>query len=195
MKIEFKNYQLEVEERILISKCNVCAEGKIIELKGRNGVGKSTLINSMMSSAYQGEIIIDEQVISPKANNVISFIPQQPVFIEGSNLGYHLKIHKIDASLGQQFLNEFDKDITLKSNISELSGGQRQIVNLMLGLLKKSSYLVIDEPFNFLSTANMEKIKTKIYADQRPCLIVTHNNNMQADCSLTIEKRVITCQD
>lgn len=197
MKLEFNNYQLKVEERILISKCSQVVEGSLIELSGRNGAGKSSLLKSLYNLNYEGKVCIDGIDIKKDKGfkSKISFISQEPEFIEGSSVNYHLKIHKINRKQAETFINGFDQSINLKSNISKLSGGQRQIINIMLGLFKSSKYLVIDEPFNYLSKGNIEKLKKIIIKDGRPCVIVTHNNQVEVDAKIKIEMRELVCVD
>lgn len=197
MKLEFNNYQLKVEERILISKCSQVVEGSLIELSGRNGAGKSSLLKSLYNLNYEGQVCIDGVDIKKDKDfkSKISFISQEPEFIEGSSINYHLKIHKINRKQAEPFINCFDQSINLKSNISKLSGGQRQIINIMLGLFKDSKYLVIDEPFNYLSKDNIEKLKRIIIKDERPCVIVTHNNQVEVDAKIKIEMRELVCVD
>lgn len=77
-----------------------------------------------------------------------------------------------------------DLENTQAGSLGEgLSGGQRQVVNIISGLVNDSKILILDEPTNALD-GDLKKTVLEIiqrFKDYKKCIIViTHDKDMDA---------------
>lgn len=133
-------------------------KGKVTCLVGRNGVGKSTLLRSIMGliDTPAGSILLDQQELIKKtpyerARMGIGYVPQgreifpQLTVYENLRLGLEpIKGKgKIDESIYELFpiLKEF-----LSRKGGDLSGGQQQQLAIARALVSHPKILILDEP-------------------------------------------------
>lgn len=196
MILKLIDVSLQVPEKILIDKSSIEISFDRLQLAGRNGVGKSTLLHSIYMGSYQGSITLDGMELNDQRKNskMISYVPQDKEFVEQSSVKYNFKVHDIDPQKALEFVSKFDSSILLTNNISKLSGGQRQIINIAIGFLKTSVLLILDEPFNNLSVKNRMILEEMMNLETRPIVYVSHlNPNIRSEV-IVIEKRGIVWQ-
>ena len=137
-------------------------QGEMICLIGRNGVGKTTLLKSLISllAPRRGEIIFNGDLVNRKpphqrARSGIAYVPQGREIIpyltveENLQLGLEAlpgglaKHKKIDELVYELFpvLKQF-----LARKGGDLSGGQQQQLAIARALLGKPKLLLLDEP-------------------------------------------------
>ncbi|MEQ8156688.1 MAG: ABC transporter ATP-binding protein [Clostridiaceae bacterium] len=128
-------------------------EGKITCILGINGVGKSTLLKSIMGliPVNSGEILIDGERIGPEVYNKISMVPD--VYIHYRNMTIEEIFNFMDI-----FYKNWDMDkayrmleyfrLSKEKKISELSKGGAARVKIITGFAQNSKYLLLDEPFS-----------------------------------------------
>jgi len=65
----------------------------------------------------------------------------------------------------------------IKSKANQLSGGEKRLVEILLVLYSKASYLLLDEPFNGLSPIHKESIKNliKSKANNKGIIVTDHD--------------------
>jgi ABC-type lipopolysaccharide export system ATPase subunit len=155
--LEFDN------KRILNGAFIECTVGEVIGLFGRNGTGKSCLLRIMYGTLQaEKNVRIDAKSIRNGFENgtPIAYLPQQ-YFVPGtltvSKVLYHYKI-----SL-QKFLSEIP---SLKSDINSkvvnLSGGNRRILEIYVVLNCSNKFILLDEPFTYLSPITVETVQQLI---------------------------------
>jgi ABC-type multidrug transport system fused ATPase/permease subunit len=173
-KIEFKNIYFKYKNTdVILNNFNLKLElntQKIIGIKGISGRGKSTLVKLLIKIyKYDGDILIDDINIEDietdyLRKNIIYVNQNSKLFdkkiIENIYYGCNEKQNKECKILLDKIL-EFEKIKKLFKNIDFynynaghggelLSGGQRQILNLINGFIVPSKIVILDEPTNAL---------------------------------------------
>lgn len=128
-------------------------EGKITCILGINGVGKSTLLKSIMGliPINSGEILIDGEKIGEETYNKISMIPDVNIHYRKMNIEEIFNFMEIfyknwDMDKAYSMLDYFK--LSKEKKISELSKGNIARVKLIIGFAQNSKYLLLDEPFS-----------------------------------------------
>jgi len=147
----------------------------IIIIIGPNGAGKTTLFRTIMglTNIYSGKILFDGKDITGMPTNKIvklgvSYVPQRGSFFEKltvkENLligGYLLKKDEREP-LMEDVLKLFPvlarKDY-INRKASRLSGGERRMLAIAMGLMKKPKSMLLDEPTEGL----MPKLTMEVY--------------------------------
>jgi len=137
---------------------------QITVIVGPNGSGKSTLLKTIagLTTLYQGSISLDGRRISGLAPHQIArlgiaYLPQTESTFTRLTVAENFKM--AGYTVGRQDYDErLEKALTLfpkltsymKSKVSNLSGGERQMVAMAMALLRKPNTIMFDEP-----TANL----------------------------------------
>jgi ABC-2 type transport system ATP-binding protein len=132
--------------------------GELVAVIGPNGAGKTTLL-----SILAGIQDPDEGTIS-KAPSEIGWVPQQAALYGkltvAENLRLFARLEKrpdpeavVDRMLEQTGLRDRAAD-----QVAVLSGGNRQRVNIAIGLLAEPEVLLLDEPSAALDPRQREKL-------------------------------------
>lgn len=177
MKIEMKDiYKSFGKNNVLKGVDFTLNDGEIHALVGENGAGKSTLMNilSGVLSKDKGEILIDGKEVDISDTNVakkygISFIHQElsdwPELTVMDNIFINNEIKNgifLDKAKMRkkciELLERFDLDINPKTKVSELSVGQRQMMEIAKANLNKVNVLILDEPTSALTNNEIDKL-------------------------------------
>lgn len=174
--------------------------GVIIGFKGLSGRGKSTIMKILlrMHPAKNGSVYIDNvdiEKISPDyIRQNITYVSQNGKLFDrvvAENMVYGCS-HPDTCSAELRQVLQYPKirglfeSIDLKGKLAgnlgeNLSGGQRQVVNIIAGLVNPSKILVLDEPTNALDPALKQEVMRLIrnYASKKNAvLIITHDKDM-----------------
>lgn len=102
---------------------------------------------------------------------------------------YQQTIDEFDAINGNDFENVIDKKLNLinlikhkNSMISELSGGQFKLIQVIKAMLLNPSLIIMDEPDGFLDFGNLNSLKDLINSHKGTMLIITHNRYLLNHC-------------
>jgi branched-chain amino acid transport system ATP-binding protein len=140
---------------------------RITVIVGPNGSGKSTLLKTIagLTSIYQGQVMLDDQVITRRppheiARLGIAYLPQtestftQLTVTENFKMaGYTVKAEEFQDRK-KKALEIFPKlSAYMNTKVSHLSGGERQMVAMSMALLRAPNTILFDEP-----TANLAPI-------------------------------------
>jgi ABC-type bacteriocin/lantibiotic exporter with double-glycine peptidase domain len=175
---------------------------KIIGMTGKSGRGKSTFVKLMLKiyRLTSGNIYIDDVNINDIDPD---YIRKNIVYINQSgklfdkvvidNMLYacdddEICKDRLEEIMSYEKIRDLYKNVDLNSNESgslgeNLSGGQRQIVNLINGLVHPSKILILDEPTNALD-GELKRTVIKLIRDfkkYKKCIfIITHDSEMNS---------------
>ena len=137
---------------------------EIVAIIGKSGSGKSTflrLVAGIISRKYTGKIkIIGRSRVLNK--DKIGFVPQELSFIPDLSIEDNIKIAGLNLGIGES--DSITKAIKLMEMLklsedihkkpTELSGGQKVRLNIILSFLHDPKILILDEPFVGLDFEN-----------------------------------------
>jgi len=159
-----------IEKNQVLKSINLTVpEGQFVTIIGGNGAGKSTLFNIINGNLFptSGSIFIDGTDIERKSHSaraaMIARVYQDPNFgvcpdltiaenmaLANSRGKWSLlqwAIRKKDITFFEEKLAEFDLGLEnmLRKKASLLSGGQRQVLTLIMATMQKPKLLLLDE--------------------------------------------------
>jgi len=166
----------------LFSDINIdLREGEAVELRGRNGAGKTTIIKRLLGSTeptvFAGELSLDpqlrianyEQEVSPDYFNLTL-----KDAIERTYLARDLKINetKIRGLMHDYLFTETDGHVP----VAKLSGGQKARLQIIAMLANEPQLLILDEPTNHLDLPSIEELETALGKYSGAILYVSHDD-------------------
>ncbi|WP_195999851.1 ATP-binding cassette domain-containing protein [Clostridium sp. 1001271B_151109_B4] len=102
---------------------------------------------------------------------------------------YQEALDSFEAINGDDFENMIDKKLNLIElikykdlNISELSGGEFKLIQVIKSMLTNPDLLIMDEPDVFLDFTNLNALKNLINSHKGTTLIITHNRYLLNHC-------------
>jgi ABC-2 type transport system ATP-binding protein len=168
----FKDLSLDLESGLLHA------------LHGKNGVGKSVLLN-ILSRKIDSDAIITGEIVADSVELISQQFDQtlapQFTFLENLQFGslkrFPHPFRRLKKPSLDKLLEPFHIDINLP--VCKLSGGQRQILALLLKLQQRPSLLLLDEPTATLDEQNalmvFEFLKT---LKEITLLVVCHDRDL-----------------
>jgi ABC-2 type transport system ATP-binding protein len=134
------------------------ATGELVGIIGPNGAGKTTLL-----SILAGVLDPDEGELSQSGLDV-GWVPQQPALYSklsvAENLRLFARLEKVsdpEAAVARM-LEQTALGDRADEEVGRLSGGNRQRVNIAIGLLAEPSVLLLDEPSASLDPRQRERL-------------------------------------
>jgi len=100
-----------------------------------------------------------------------------------------LALDTFDSMDGNNFENTINKQLNLANlmklkdlNVSDLSGGEFKLIQVMKEMLSRPDLMIMDEPDVFLDFENLNALKRLINAHKGMLLVVTHNRYLLNHC-------------
>ena len=160
-KLEVDSVQLEFDGRKILSDIYLkCETGNITGLLGRNGQGKTCLMQIIYGVLKTEKIVrIDDlvQYEAFKKPNLISYCPQFNFIPRLLSVKRVFKDFDLDY---KPFIQAFPEFLVLnKSSVNSLSAGERRLIEIYIIIKSKSLFGMLDEPFTNLSPIQIEKVK------------------------------------
>ena len=159
-------------------------EGEAVELRGRNGAGKTTIIKALLGDPapryFAGELELDPKVrIGIYEQEVSHEYFELPLHdaIEKMYLDKNLSINetKIRGLMSDYLFTEGDGQVPIK----RLSGGQKARFQLIAMLANDPQLLILDEPTNHLDLPSIEELENALERYNGAILYVSHDSYFQ----------------
>jgi lipoprotein-releasing system ATP-binding protein len=185
-------------------------KGEFLTMVGKSGSGKSTLLYclSTMDTDYEGEILIDNNLITGKKQNELAALRNRSI---GFVFQFHYLLPEFSClknimlpalKLGKYTFKEIEnnayeklslldlKDQALKP-ASKLSGGQQQRVAIARALINEPQIIMCDEPTGNLDSKNAQIVfdifKQLTHQNNQTIIAVTHDTDFAKASDRTIE--------
>jgi ATPase subunit of ABC transporter with duplicated ATPase domains len=177
--------------------------GEKIGLMGRNGVGKTTLLNALLASSpntpeselrqtslYDGPLIDEGKVLFGHEASV-GYFPQDHRTLIEPGVTIMDWLRQFDPSVSNEELRGllgqmlFQKDEALKRT-EVLSGGEAARVLFCKLMLLKPNILVFDEPTNHLDLESINALNIALQRYQGTVLLVTHDHDLMDEVATRI---------
>jgi len=184
-------------------------DGEIVVLLGRNGVGKSTTLKSIMGiqPCKTGKIIFNGEDITRStpdhiARKGISMIPEDRRIIPNLTVYENLKLGMLvrgkSVNIKETLEMAFHYFPKLKERLSQmgesLSGGEQQMLTTARGLVANPRLMMIDEPTEGLAPLIVEEIWAmlkKLHDNRVTILLVEQNYEMSLKLSSNLRAYIL----
>jgi branched-chain amino acid transport system ATP-binding protein len=147
----------------------VLAPGESVSIIGRNGVGKSTLLATVMghTTLHQGEITLNGQSVGQmpihqRARLGLGYVPQEREIFPSLSVRENLEIGARPGDWNEERLFELFPNLRERSRHAgnHLSGGEQQMLAIARALMTNPSVLLMDEPTEGLAPVIVEALTT-----------------------------------
>ncbi len=176
--------------------------GEIVALIGPNGGGKSSLVRGLVSLAdWTGEGAVFDEPLRASGLSIATK-SKMGVTFQGRGLHGHWRVRDMLDLVRVVFRGQGDIDALArrlgildlsKRRIMDLSGGERQLLEIVMALGHEPDFLIADEPSAQLDAAHRTEVRSVIAQSARRgagVLWITHDA-----AELEIADRVYACQD
>jgi ABC-2 type transport system ATP-binding protein len=151
------------------------AAGEKVAVIGPNGAGKTTLLQILAGALEptSGRVSLDA--------GDVGWVPQHPALYGKLSVAENLRLFArlervpdVDRTV-ERMLEQTDLRERAGDEVSRLSGGNRQRVNIALGLLAEPAVLLLDEPSASLDPRQRERLWQFLSALGTTVLFSTHD--------------------
>lgn len=170
--LEIDSVWLEYEGRKILQSIYLQIEaGRITGLLGRNGTGKSCLMQIIYGprNAQNKSVRLNKRYIEGAAyrqNGLMAYLPQHQ-FVPGAlRVKEVYQLFDVDWSVAAPFFPLIDSK--LNQRFRDLSGGERRLLETILIVLMPARFALLDEPFSNLSPLHVDQLKRLILQQKGP---------------------------
>ena len=181
--LEIKKLNKSFDNKEILKNINLkLKHGRIIGLLGKNGAGKTTiikLINDLLTPT-SGEILVNGKKIGVETKKIISYLPERTYLNKQMKVSEVLSFFKdfydnFDIEKAKKLLIDLDLDIN--QNLSKMSKGMQEKVQLVLVMSRNADLYILDEPLGGVDPATRDYILDTIlsnFSENASVIISTH---------------------
>jgi len=191
--LEMRHVSAGYGETVVIEDIDLTLRpGECISVIGRNGVGKTTLLSTVMghTTRHTGEILLGGKALNGmpsfrRALAGIGFVPQEREIFPSLSVRENLEV----AARPGQWTHDrvFELFPRLKERLNnmgnQLSGGEQQMLSIARALLTNPNVLLMDEPTEGLAPVLVETLTTvlaRLRAESALSIILVEQNSRVA---------------
>jgi len=153
-------------------------KGQLNRLEGESGSGKTTLLKILLG-LYPRDISLSGGVsFAPSDSQLFNISIYENIAIANDKITKELCISMAQKLGIADWINSLPEGLDTIINESNLSGGQRQMINNMRALLTEQPVIIMDEPFSALDKDREKSLLTVIneLCKDKIILITSHSN-------------------
>ncbi|MGN0485400.1 MAG: ABC transporter ATP-binding protein [Lachnospiraceae bacterium] len=193
-KIEVRNVGKNFGDQKVVQNVSFDMEsGKIYGLIGRNGSGKTVLMQCIAGfmKPTTGEIFCNGKQIGKEMKMLerMGFILNEPGFLSDEsgyrNLHYLAQIRRIaDKKMIREAMVQVGLDPDSKKHVGNYSLGMRQRLAIAQAIMEQPDILLLDEPMNALDEDGVEQMRELFLQlrKQGKLILMTSHNREDIDC-------------
>jgi branched-chain amino acid transport system ATP-binding protein len=172
------------------------AAGESISVIGRNGVGKTTLLATVMghTTLHRGEVALAGKSLArvpvhQRALLGLGFVPQEREIFPSLSVRENLEVAARPGHWTQERVFELFPNLKarLANKGNQLSGGEQQMLSIARALLTNPSVLLMDEPTEGLAPVIVEALQAVLLrlreAGGLSIVLVEQNSRVALDFS------------
>ena len=195
LKLQQVSFAYEKEKYVLKDVDILFAKGSKTAIIGRNGSGKTTIINLLtrMYEPTSGKIMLGTEDISelplPEYRNMVSVVSQQ-IYLFNDTIRNNICLYKrvddviVEEACKDSGLEDFIKEVSLDyvvgQNGAMLSGGQKQKIALARALIHDKPIVIFDEATSNTDAYSEQQINglldTKL--KEKTVIVITHKKDI-----------------
>ena len=177
--IRFENVAKEYDDKLLYEKLNFdLPRGGIVGIVGPNGAGKTTLFRMICGQEQpnQGKITIGETVkLGYMEQSRLSLDPNKTVYDVISGGQDVVKLGRREVN-GRAFVGRFNfTGPDQQKAVSELSGGERNRLQLALLIREEANVILLDEPTNDLDVNTLRALEEALGDFPGCAVVISHD--------------------
>ncbi len=169
--------------------------GEFIFILGENGSGKSTILKLILGAlrADSGEVLYNACKFKDTNERArkIGYVPQSGGIDQEMSpndmLDFIGKSHRIPQDVlkkrKEELIDSLGIGDILYRQAKKLSGGQKQLINIALGLIHDPEFILLDEPFVGLDYGTCSKVVAFLKASGKTILCVSHDIDLAQSSS------------
>jgi branched-chain amino acid transport system ATP-binding protein len=166
--LELRHVSAGYGETVVLEDVSLAlSPGESISVIGRNGVGKTTLLATVMghTTLHAGQVLldgvsIDRVPVFRRARQGLGFVPQEREIFPSLTVRENLEVGARPGPWTQARVFELFPHLRARlSNMGhQLSGGEQQMLSIARALLTNPSVLLMDEPTEGLAPVIVEAL-------------------------------------
>jgi branched-chain amino acid transport system ATP-binding protein len=191
--VELKGVSAGYGDTVVLEDINLAlAPGECISVIGRNGVGKTTLLSTVMghTTLHKGEVLLSGQSLNGvpvyrRAAAGIGFVPQEREIFTSLSVLENLEVGARPGEWTRDRVCELFPNLKerLDNRGNQLSGGEQQMLSIARALMTNPSVLLMDEPTEGLAPVIVESLTAvlaKLRGDSGLSIILVEQNSRVA---------------
>jgi len=177
--LRITDYQVSFDESLLENISFELQAGEKVAIVGANGTGKTTLMRDILNKSHPS-IHIDK-------NTSYAYLSQ----LQGENMDETKTVYEVMEHAGfptRERTREYLEDYclegdTLNQKVGQLSGGEKNLLQIALIANTKTELLILDEPTSHLDLYAQMALEKAISEYKGAVLMVSHDFYLVANCA------------